>query len=105
MYEDFIAAIRERKIVIITFYAQDEGRNKTRKCIPFDYGPSRKKGLDERPDLYHFYNLDSPKGSHNLSIQPEQLESLTITDESFDPAEYVNWEPNWYIERDWGEYS
>ena len=28
-----------------------------------------------------------------------------LENESFDPADYVKWEPTWIVERDWGVYS
>jgi hypothetical protein len=104
MYDDFIRAINDKKIVGIVFNSKEEGQ-KTRKCVPFDYGPSR-RNLTPNPDRYHFYDLNPDEGQpHNLSIVPEQLTSLNVTEESFDPGDYVKWTPNWFIERDWGNYS
>ncbi len=75
-----------------------------RQCVPFDYGPGAriKDGLDR----YHFYDLDSPDGKHNLSILPSQLIEITLSGKTFEPHDYVTWKPiKWIIKRDWGIYS
>ncbi|SHN01882.1 hypothetical protein [Mucilaginibacter sp. OK098] len=101
-YEIFISAIHGMKQVKITFDSKEKGIIE-RICIPFDFGQSRryKDGLDR----FHFYDLDSPDGKHNLSILPEQLHGLEIIEIPFEPKDYVNWTPNWIVVRDWGLYS
>lgn len=101
-HDDFLRAINEKKLVLIECNSYEKGYIQ-RKCVPFDYGPSRR--YKDSSDRYHFYDLDSPDGSHNLSILPEQLLFLKILDEQFEPKDYINWVPNWFIPRDWGKYS
>jgi hypothetical protein len=103
MNMDFLKAIEEKRKIKVTFNSQSKGIV-TRICIPFDFGPSR-RNLKENPDRYHMYDLDSPDGKHTLSILPEQLLEIHILDECFDPSEYITWEPNWFVKRDWGTYS
>lgn len=102
MYDDFIRAINEKKVVEVMVDTEEKGLIK-RKCVPFDFGPSR-RGNDRR-EKFHFYDLDSPDGAHNLSITPEKLRDLKVTPETFEPCDYVKWEPNWFVQRDWGEFS
>jgi hypothetical protein len=102
IYPNFIDAINKKKVVEIKFNSFEKGVI-IRKCIPFDYGISRK--YKDRRDRYHFYDLESPEGDHNLSILPEQLIEIEITEENFDPKDYVKWTPNWIIKRDWGIFS
>ncbi len=101
-YSEFVNAIEKKKMVKIRVNSKEKGQIE-RICIPFDYGPSKRYG--DGKDRYHFYDLDSPDGSHNLSILPDQLEYLEMVDKSFNPGDYVTWEPNWYIKRDWGAFS
>lgn len=101
-YQTFIDAINQKKKVQITCITDEKGRI-TRRCVPFDYGSSKK--YKDKSDRFHFYDLDSPDGSHNLSILPGQLEEIIILNESFEPAEFVKWTPNWIVPRDWGSYS
>ena len=98
----FLEAIRNKNKVKVVVDSKEKGRIE-RHCIPFDYGPS-KRYSDQR-ERYHFYTLDSPEGPHNLSILPEQLIEIEILNEIFEPGDYVNFEPSWFIPRDWGKYS
>lgn len=98
----FLKAIHEKRVVEIVFNSIEKGII-TRKCIPFDYGPSRK--YNDGSDRYHFYDLNSPDGRHNLSIQPGQLLKIALLGESFEPSIYVTWKPRWFVSRDWGEFS
>ena len=101
-YDLFINAIKQKKIVNLKFNSYEKGVL-SRECVPFDYGPSNI--YHDGQDRYHFSDLDSPSGSHNLSILPSQVLSIQDTNQSFDPADYVTWDPNWFISRDWGKYS
>jgi hypothetical protein len=101
-YDVFVSAINDKKMVKIKCDTKEKGVIE-RICIPFDNGPSRKykDGLDR----FHFYDLDSPDGKHNLSILEAQLINIELMDEIFEPGDYVKWEPNWILKRDWGKFS
>lgn len=103
-YEKFLQAIKEKKIVKVAIDSNEKWVIE-RYCIPFDFWPSRRKNLKSNPERFHFYDLNSPEKKHNLSILPEQLLNIEITNDYFDPGDYIKWEPNWFIERDWGIYS
>lgn len=102
MHPDFLQAINEKLLVTIVFRSKEKGTIQ-RNCVPFDFGPSKR--AKDQSDRYHFFDLDSPDGNHTLSILPEQLISLKLTTEVFDPADYVKWTPNWIVARDWGRFS
>jgi hypothetical protein len=101
-YDLFIQSIHEKRIINLTFNSQEKGTI-TRKCVSFDYGPSKRYKDDQ--DRYHLYDLDSPEGKHNLSILPSQIVILELSDELFEPGDYVKWTPAWIVSRDWGVYS
>ncbi len=103
MLKKFLEAIYEKRYLSVDFIAKEDNLLRNRKCVPFDYGISRRYRDDK--DRFHFLDLNSPDGKHNLSILPEQVKKVEILDESFDPADYVKWEPNWIVKRDWGIYS
>jgi hypothetical protein len=105
MYNNFIKAISEKKLVKISFDSQEKGVIE-RTCVPFDFGPSKRK-MNPNPERYHFYDLDSPEKEHTLSILPEQLLELEILETTFDPKDYITWPApyDWFIARDWGTYS
>lgn len=104
-FELFLEGIHQKILVRVTFLSKEKGVI-TRICVPFDCGPSRKyKSKNYR---YHFYDLDSPDGKHNLSILPSQIIELELMEEHFEPGDYVHWdtkESPWFIPRDWGMYS
>lgn len=103
MKEDMLEAINQRKIVNVTFQANEKGII-TRLCVPFDIGPSRR--YKDGQKRFHFYDLNSPDGHHNLSILPTQIQRIEITTNSFEPGDYVTWENiKWFVPRDWGQYS
>jgi hypothetical protein len=102
-HENFLQAIQEKKVVTVQFNSQEKGLIE-RTCIPFDFGPSR-RNLKVNPDRYHFYDLDSPEGRHILSILPEQIVTIAKTNTLFDPADYIAWDPDWFVPRNWGIYS
>ncbi|MCK4997154.1 hypothetical protein KAS08_02525 [Candidatus Pacearchaeota archaeon] len=104
-HEVFLYAIVNKKFVELTFKPKEKAMV-TRRCIPFDFGPSRRK-LKVNPSKYHFYDLDSPERPHSLSILSEQIIKIKLLNESFDPVNYITWKPpyNWFTKRDWGNCS
>lgn len=100
MLEKFLQAIHEKRLVQVEFVAKSDGKLRDRKCVPFDYGAS--STAKDKSIKYHFYDLNSPNGIHNLSLSPEQIREINILEnESFNPSDYVKWVPNWIIKRNW----
>jgi hypothetical protein len=107
-HEAFISGIRDRRKIILTFVSkEDAGLQLTRTCAAMDYGPSRR--ARDKSDRYHFwdYDSDSSDGRHTLSLLAGQILLIDETEERFDPAEFVTWDPpyGWFYPRDWGEFS
>lgn len=104
-HQNFLNAIDQKKIIKVKFNSQEKGMIE-RDCVPFDFGPSR-RNFSPNPNRYHLYDLNSPDRSHNLSILPEQIITIEITSQNFEPADYITWQPpyNWFVARDWGIYS
>ena len=100
--DDFVNAINNKRLLLITFDSKEKGEIK-RTCVPFDFRPSNK--YKDGYDRFHFLDLDSPDGKHNLSILPEQIIDIELLNKEFDPSTYIKWTPNWHIPRGWGIYS
>jgi len=101
-HDDFIRAIREKRLVTVTARTDDKGTVR-RTCVPLDYGPS---GLPrDGVDRYHFRDLSSPTGEHPLMILPSQLLDIRVLDETFEPGEHVHGKIQWSVPRDWGKFS
>ncbi|MEH6472814.1 MAG: hypothetical protein V7752_16360 [Halopseudomonas sp.] len=101
--ESFIQSIHDKIKVSLTFYSKEDGRSLTRLCAPMDFGPSG-RGSDTS-DKFHFWDYESDVKPHPLSLPPSQIISIVPTDNSFDPSEFVTWQPNWLVSRDWGRFS
>lgn len=98
----FLQAINEKKIVKVKVNSKSKWII-IRNCIPFDFWPSKK--FKDWLNRFHFLDLDSPEKKHNLSVLPERLLEIELTDKIFEPWEYVKWIPDWFVKRDWWEYS
>lgn len=103
MKESFIAAIHSKNKARVTFYSKEDGKNLTRVCAPMDYGPSRR--AHNKDDRFHSWDFESDQKNHVLSLLPEQVVSIEVLEEEFDPVDFVTWQPNWFIERNWGVHS
>lgn len=103
MQTRFIAAIRSKQKVRLTFYSREDRHILVRTCAPMDYGPSRR--ATDKSDRFHFWDYDSDTEVHTLSLLPIQIQSIDVLDQVFDPSEFVTWTPNWFISRDWGALS
>ncbi len=104
--DDFIQAIRERQKVKVQFYSKEDNCNLSRTCAPMDYGPSRR--AKEKNDRLHLWDFDSDTGQHMLSLNLEQVLTLEILEEKFDPEDFVTWDTAsspWFVPRDWGNRS
>ncbi|WP_431166085.1 hypothetical protein [Tenacibaculum halocynthiae] len=98
----FVKSINDRLVVRVT-YVTNDNRVLTRKCIPFDIGPIRRS--KDKSLRYHFLDLDSPKGAHNLPLLPNRLLKIELTSIQFEPAKYITWKPNWFLKRNWEDFS
>lgn len=103
MKDSFIGAIHSKSKVRLTFHSKEDGNALIRTCAPMDYGPSTR--AHNKSDRFHFWDYDSDTERHTLSLLPEQVISIEVLPDTFDPAEFVTWAPNWIIKRDWGAYS
>ena len=101
--QKFIQAIHNKKKVLLSFFSKEDGSILQRTCAPMDYGPSRR--AHNKDDRYHFWDYDSDTKTHTLSLLSNQVKNIEVLQESFDPAEFVTWTPDWIVPRDWGEYS
>lgn len=103
MKEQFISAILSKNRIRVTFFSKEDGHNLTRECAPMDFGPSRR--ANNRSDRYHMWDYESDQKNHTLSLLPNQIVSINVLPQHFDPSEFITWKTNWFVERDWGQYS
>lgn len=103
MEDIFIESLHSLKKVKLTFYSKEDGHNLTRLCAPMDIAiSSRAKDKSLR---FHFWDYESDKKNHTLSLLPNQIISIENTDLDFNPSDFITWNTNWTIKRDWGVFS
>lgn len=108
MKAKFIAAIHAKHKIRITFYSKEDKGEITRVCAPMDYGSSKK--FKDGIDRFHVwdYSPDGGKKPHPIPLEPAQVRTMVVLDETFDPAEFITWNTSqspWIIPRDWGQNS
>ena len=87
-------------------FSKEDNNIIKRKCAPLDYGPSRR--AKNKVDRFHFWDYESDKKQHVLSLIPDQVKDIELLKEQFDPGEIIKWDTKnspWFIKRDWGEFS
>ena len=94
--------ITKKRLLNLTFDSYQKGII-IQKCVSYDYAISKR--YKDGNFRYHFHDLDSPDGKHNLSILPAQVILIELLNNYFDPAHYITWTPSWSLSRDWGIYS
>jgi len=102
-HQNFIKAIHECKILEIKFMS-DSKWEIVRKCIPLDFWKSESIKKDQL-DRYFTFNIDS---NHLLPILPDKIIYINITENSFNPGDYVDLSKRkkwWTIQRNWWIYS
>ncbi|MFT6347543.1 MAG: hypothetical protein ACJAYB_000531 [Psychromonas sp.] len=103
MQNNFINAIYSKNKVKVTFYSKEDGRNLVRLCAPMDFGPSRR--AHNKSDRFHMWDYESDQKNHVLGLLPEQVVNIEVQPAHFDPSEFVTWQPNWLVARDWAAQS
>lgn len=103
MKDGFVGAIHSKNKIRLTFHSKEDGHALIRVCAPMDYGPSTR--AHNKSDRFHSWDYDSDTEQHTLSLPPEQVISIEVLPDTFDPAEFVTWDTNWIVKRDWGKYS
>jgi len=71
-----------------------------------DFGPSRRAA--DKSDRYHLWDFESDTKNHVLSLLPEQVKTIVVDEETFEPSAFITWDTQkstWYVERDWDNYS
>ena len=103
MLEEFIDAIHQKKKIIVTFFSKKDEVIVVRTCAPMDFGPHKR--FPDKGDRYQVWDYDGSSGPHPAPLDPDQVQSIEVMDEEFDPSEFVTWDTDWIIQRDWGPYS
>lgn len=106
MTDEFILAIQNKRMVRVMFWSKEDNAVLVRMCAPMDFGPSRT--AKDKSDRFHLWDYESDRKNHVLSLLPSQVQKIEVTDDLFDPKDFVTWSLTkypWFVSRDWGAYS
>jgi len=94
--KEFVDAIRDKKRVKVIFYSQEEKRFLVRVCAPIDYGMDASvsgNASSTGAERLNFWDYEGKKegqtAAHTLSLRADQVRSMNVLDEFFDPSELV----------------
>lgn len=96
MRETFMQGIQDKRLISMIIKRADSEQLISRTVAPLDYGP-RANNLSG-PDYYHCWDTQK---KHIISVQPIQVQSMSLLHRGFDPAAIVTWETAWIVPREW----
>lgn len=99
-HAEFLAAIRDRKLIRIVFHANPHSGTVDRECAPLDYGPDL-WGPGRTP-LYWIGNDTHTAESIPLGLSARQIINVHVLERTFDPAKLQVPGRPWFVLRDWG---
>jgi hypothetical protein len=65
------------------------------------FGPSRR--AHDKNYRFHLWDYESDTKNHTLSLLPEQVVSMDVLSEDFEPSEFITWSTktsNWFVPRE-----
>ena len=99
-HREFIGAITAKKMIRVRFHA---GRNQgiiDRICAPLDYGPATKSPVV--PNRYWIWDTSRADASARpLGLLQEQILSVNVLEQTFDPAAFGDVHRAWSVPRSW----
>jgi hypothetical protein len=81
----FIDALQEKRKVRVRFYSKADSGVLDRVCAPLDYGLGGE--MNDGLHRYWLWDYASDTGSYTLGLVPQQIVSLQVLGEVFDPAQ------------------
>ena len=84
--ETFIRARKEKKKVLLTYFSGEYKLFLTKLCVPINYVHS---GIDLDNDYYYFWDEQADIGDRLFGLPPSGIKYLELTEESYDPNDYI----------------
>jgi len=106
IHEAFIYALQQKKRIRIQFFSLEEGIPLHLLCIPLDFGPREHSYYGE--SIYQCLLPSDNQQYRIIAIRPKQVQSIELSDQDFDPADFIDWDVKdrpWCTQREWEHYS
>jgi hypothetical protein len=84
--DTFIQAVKDKKKVILTYFSGQQQLHLTRLCVPIKFSSD---DIEDGSDCYYFWDSDADTGERLLALTPSEIKNMVLSDEMFDPADYI----------------
>jgi hypothetical protein len=101
-HNQFLEAIRDRKLVRIVYYSRPDAGTVDRECAPLDYGQDL--GSSDGLNRYWVWDAAAAMGTNPLGLVPDQIVHVHILGKDFDPGLLQLGTRSWHVLRDWGTH-
>jgi len=91
-HDKFTQAVKDRRKVIITYFSGEYNLSLTKLCVPLQYSPP---GEEEDPDYYYLWDSEGDVGMRVLAFPSSHITYMELSDDGFDPDEYIIPETEW----------
>lgn len=85
-HEVFIQATKNKMKLILTYFSGEQSLYLTRLCVPIQFNRSDSEDIY---DCYYFWDSEAEVGERLLALSPSQIAYMELSDETFDPADYI----------------
>jgi hypothetical protein len=85
-YHIFSQATKNKKKIILTYFSGEQSLYLTKLCVPIQFCSSKKENI---ADSYYFWDSEADVGERLLALTTSQIAYMELSDETFDPAEYI----------------
>lgn len=86
-HDIFVRATKDKRKVLLDYFDDKHKLNFNRLCLPVYYSQAQTEG--DNLDCYYLWDLASGKDKRFLGLPPSQIVSMELTEEAFDPAEFI----------------
>ncbi len=105
-HDNFVEAICATKKIRLIFFDNDKHLT-AKTVVPLDYVPGQR--ATDLSSCYQFWDFEVGAHGTPLMLQPEQIQSMEVDKETFNPEDFVNafayerkgWR-HFFIQRNWG---
>ena len=85
-HDVFIQAVKDKKKIILTHFSGQQYLYLTRLCVPVQFSSNK---VENGSECYYFWDSDADTGERLLALAPSQITNMVLSDETFDPADYI----------------
>ncbi len=82
----FIQAVNDKKKIILTYFSGQQYLYLTRLCVPVQFSST---DLEDASGCYYFWDSEADTGERLLALTPSQITNMELSDETFNPADYI----------------